>query len=187
MHTNFLRAGLMVLCTLSCLHSFSQGQLVELKDSTGLNSFSVLHGDTVLIRFDSAYVMNKATFKIYQGAYLRIRKGDPTVKKLLQDYENLIDLQDSMLQRKESYYQSLKANFDSLVQGSNTFLNKTGNNIEAIDQSLTRATAQITAIQGLLDSALEKLKKESRQRFAIAVKGFAVGVGVASLVFLLTK
>jgi ElaB/YqjD/DUF883 family membrane-anchored ribosome-binding protein len=187
MHKLFFQSWLTAFCFFLSIHSFSQGKLIEMKDSAGLNSFSVLNGDTVLIRFDSAYVMNKATFKIYERAYLRAKNGDPTTKKLLDDYKSLIDLQDSMLQRKEEYYQALKSNFDSLVHGSNVFLDRTSTNIVAINQSLTNATNEINNIKFLLDDSLKKLKVESRQKFIAAVKGFGVGVGVAALVFLITK
>jgi len=166
---------------------FAQGKTIEMSDSTGLHSYSVLNGDTVLIRYDSAYVLNKRTFKILQDNYKRVQKGDPSLKKLLDSYESLIALQDSMLKTKEAYYQQLKGSFDSLVTGSNTFLNKTDVNITAINQSLDTATGQLNHIKTLLDDSLEKLKQESKQRLKIAAKGFAAGVAVAALVFLITK
>jgi len=141
----------------------------------------------VVVEFDSDYVLNKRTFKLYQDNYKRVQKGDPSVKKLLADYEALIALQDSMLKAKEAYYQQLKTNFDTLVQASNTFLNKTDVNINVINQSLFNATNQLNSIKTLLDSSLEKLKDVSRQKFKAAVSGFAVGVGVATIIFLVTR
>ena len=166
---------------------FAQGRTLVMNDSTGFRSYSVLAGDTVLIRFDSAFVLNKATFKLYQETYNKAKKGDPNVKRLLENYESLVSLQDSMLQSKEVYYQQLKMSFDSLATGSKDFLDKTDVNISAINQSLANANRQLNSIQSLLDSSLEKLKQESRLRFKTAIKGFAVGIGVASLIFLLTK
>lgn len=178
---------LAVFCLLFSLNSYSQGKLTDVTDSAGLRAHPVLNSDTVVVKYDTAYIMNKGTFKMYFNAYSRLRKGDETTKKLINDYEYLINLQDSMLRMKESYYQQLKSNFDSVIHGSNVLVNKTNTNIALINQSLTNATGELTRIQGLLDDSLKKLRAESRQKFVAAVKGFAVGVGVASLVFLITK
>lgn len=166
---------------------FSQAQFVDMKDSTGLHSYSIVRGDTVSISYDSAFVLNKKTFKLYQDNYKRVQNGNPSLKALLVNYENLIALQDSMLKSKEAYYQGLKSNFDSLVSHSNNFVDKTASNINAIDQSLSNATNQINNIKTLLNDSLDKLKKENRQRLKLAAGGFTVGIGVAALVFLITK
>ena len=167
--------------------SFSQRQISEMSDSTGLRSYSVVKGDTVLIGYDSAYVLNKKTFKLFQDNYKRVQSGNPSLKSLLENYENLIALQDSMLKSKEAYYQGLKSNFDSLVSHSNNFVDKTAVNINAIDQSLSTATNQLNSIKSLLNDSLDKLRKENRQRMKLAVGGFTVGIGVAALVFVVTK
>src|SRR4051794_37231083 len=98
---------------------FSQGRTVEIKDSTALRSYSIFRGDTILLNYDSGYVLNKRTFKLYRDNYVRMQKGNPSLKLLVENYESVISLQDSMLKSKEMYYQELKANFDSLVIHSN--------------------------------------------------------------------
>lgn len=176
-----------LLCLTLALNSFSQGKLVKATDSAGLSAHPVPRGDTIVINYDTAYVMNKGTFKVYFNAYARLKKKDETTVKLINDYEYLINLQDSMLRMKEDYYQQLKSNFDSVVHGSNVFLDKTSTNIIAINQSLTNATNEINNIKALLDDSLKKLEEERRKKFAAAVKGFGVGVGVAALVFLIAN
>lgn len=165
---------------------FSQSQ-IEMKDSTGLHSYSTVRGDTVLIGYDSAYVLNKKTFKLFQENYKRVQNGNPSLKPLLDNYENVIALQDSMLKSKEGYYQQLKANFDSVITHSNTFIDKTSSNISSIDQSLSNATNQLNNIKSLLDDSLDKLKSVNRQRIKLAVGGFVVGIGVAAILFAVTK
>jgi hypothetical protein len=178
---------LVIACILFSAECFSQSQLVEMKDSTGLHSFSVVRGDTVYISYDSGYVLNKRTFKLFQDNYKRVQSGNPSLKALIQNYESVIALQDTMLKNKEAYYQGLKANFDSLVTHSNTFVDKTSSNINAIDQSLSNATNQLNTIKSLLDDSLERLRKENRQRLKLVAGGFTIGIGVAALVFLITK
>ena len=179
-----LLVSVATLCSSSC---FSQTQITEIKDSTGLRSYAVVRGDTLLIRYDSAYVLNKKTFRLYQENYRRVQNGNPSQKKLLEEYENLISLQDSMLKAKEEYYQGLKSNLDSLVTHSNRFVNKTDLNITAINQSLTNATGQLNNIKTLLDASLEKLKLENKQKLKWAFKGFGVGVGIAAITFLIAR
>jgi hypothetical protein len=165
----------------------SQNGVIAMKDSTALRSYSATRGDTLYIAYDSAYVLNKRTFKLYQDNYKRVQAGNPSLKKLLDEYENLIALQDTMLKEKERYYQGLKSNFDSLLVSSNRFADRTDVNITTINQSLSTATNQINNIKVLLDDSLKKLNQESRKKFKWALGGFTVGVGVASVAFLILK
>ena len=169
------------------VQGYSQRKPIEIDDSTGLHSYIVQKNDTVVIRLDNAYVLNKRTFRLLQDNYNRVKSGDPALKRLLADYENLIALQDSMLKDKEAYYQQLKTNFDTLVRASNTFITKTDVNIHSINKSLTNASDQLQNIKGLLDSSLEKLKDQNRLKFKAALGGFAIGVGVTGLIFLVAK
>jgi hypothetical protein len=156
-------------------------------DSTALRSYAVVRGDTLLIRYDSAFILNKKTFKLYQETYKRVQAGNPQVKKLVDEYEALLALQENMFKEKEAYYQGLKTNFDSLAVHSNDFVKRTDVNITTINQSLSNATGQLNSIKVLLDDSLDKLKLQSRQKLKWAVGGFTVGIGVASLIFLIAN
>ncbi|HEX8278797.1 MAG TPA: hypothetical protein VF540_08880 [Segetibacter sp.] len=184
-HSLHLTLTLMAIFVASvCL---SQSRWVNIKDSTGLRSYTTIRGDTILIGYDSAYVLNKKTFKLFQENYKRVQNGNPTLKLLFANYENVIALQDSMLKTKEGYYQQLKANFDSVITHSNTFIDKTSLNINSIDNSLSNATNQLNNIKLLLDDSLDKLKSVNRQRIKLAVGGFVVGIGVAAVIFAITR
>ena len=87
-----------------------------------------------------------------------------------------------MMKEKEAYYQGLKTNFDSLASTSNRFADRTDANITAINQSLSNASSQLVTIKGLLDDSLNKLKQEQKKRFTWALGGFAVGIGVGTLI-----
>lgn len=165
----------------------AQNGTTEITDSTGLRSYSVGKGDTVLIGYDSAYILNRRIFKLYQEAYKSVKTGNPSQKKLMDEYERLIALQDTMLKQKEEYYQGLKANFDSLASTSNRFADRTDANVTAINQSLANASSQLVNIKTLLDDSLNKLKQENKKKFKWAMGGFVVGVGVGSLIFLIAN
>ncbi|MDB5207589.1 MAG: hypothetical protein JWR72_2664 [Flavisolibacter sp.] len=189
MQTSKYLVYLLLVATVTLLSSvcFSQSQIMEMKDSIGLRSYGKGRGDTILIQLDSAFILNKKTFKLYQDTYKRVQAGNPQAKKMVEEYERLVALQDSMLKEKEVYYQGLKSSFDSLATGSNDFLKRTDVNITAINQSLSNATGQLNNIKVLLDDSLDKLKLVNKQKFKWAVGGFTVGIGVASLVFLIAK
>ena len=165
----------------------AQTQVIELKDSAGLKTYVAEKGDTILVGFDSAYILNKKIFKLYQDNYQRVKKGDPATKKLLDEYERLVNFQDSMLWEKEKYYQGLKLNFDSLASTSTRFADRTEVNVTAINQSLANATMQLNNIKALLDKSLEELKAVNKQKFKWALGGFAVGIGVGTLIFLIAN
>lgn len=181
----FLQGILLLAGTFLSIRSFSQGR--EMNDSLGLRAYLATRDDTLLIRYDSAYLLNKKTFRLYQDNYKRVQSGNLSNQKVIVAYDSLVNLQDRMLKAKEADYQFLKRNFDSLVTASNMFVNRTDVNVTAINQSLTKAEGNLNNIKSLLDDSLEKLKAENKQRFKIALKGFVVGVGVASLVFLIAK
>jgi hypothetical protein len=166
----------------------AQDPVTEIKDSTGLKTYSVGKGETVLIGYDSAYILNRRIFKLYQDAYKTVKAGgNPSQKKLMDEYERLIALQDTMLKQKEEYYQGLKTNFDSLVSTSNRFADRTDMNVTAINQSLTNASNQLVNIKALLDDSLDKLKQENKKKFKWALGGFAVGIGVGTAIFLIAN
>ena len=182
---NLLCLILLFAGTSFSLKGFSQ--MKEMNDSVSLHDYVVLRGDTLLISCDSAHLLNNKTFSLYRDNYNRVRNNSLSAQKIFVQYDSLVALQGRMLKNKEADYQFLKRNFDSLVMASNTFVNRTDVNVTAINQSLTRAEGNINNIKSDLKDAMDKVKAEGKQRFKIAVKGFVVGVGVASLVFLLAK
>jgi hypothetical protein len=182
-----LRPGIFLAVLFLLFTTDAQSQVNEIKDSTGLKTYSVGKGETVLIGYDSAYILNRRIFKLYQDAYKAVKANNPSQKKLMDEYERLIALQDTMLKQKEQYYQGLKTNFDSLVTTSNRFADRTDMNITAINQSLANASNQLVNIKGLLDDSLNKLKQENKKKFKWALGGFAVGIGVGTLIFLVAE
>ncbi|MBE7170234.1 MAG: hypothetical protein INR73_06575 [Williamsia sp.] len=181
----FITAAALAIFSSGCVHA--QNAISTQQDSTGLHAYSVLRGDTVVIGYDSAFLLNKKTFALYKNTYQRMQSKDPSSAKLIGEYESLINLQDSMLRAKEQYYQGLKSNFDQLSSTASSFADRTDVNVKAINTSLLNVGGEINNIKSLLDDALAKLKKQNGQKIKVAISGFAVGVGVASLIFLVNK
>ncbi len=157
-------------------------------DSTSLTAYTILRNDDPLvIKYDTAYILNKKTYKLYNDNFLKIRNSNLATKNLMIAYENLNALQDSMLRTKEAYYQGLKANFDSVTNSTNNFVNKTEVNIRSIDNSITNATGQLNNIKESIDKSLELLKKQNKQKIKLIAGGFTVGVVVTGLIFIIAK
>jgi acid phosphatase family membrane protein YuiD len=171
---------------LSC-RAFSQGSTKKMTDSSGLHSYVVMRGDTVVIQNDSSYLLNKIVFKLFHENYRRSQQGSPEMKKLFQNYEDIIGLQDSMLLTKERYYHTLKTSFDSLLIVSNQFVKRTDANVNSINQSLDSTTRNLNNINAKLDTSLKELKSVNGEKFKWAIRGFTVGIVIAAAVFLVAK
>src|SRR5690349_13204192 len=112
--SKYLLCFLILAGAFLCSSCFSQGKVSEIQDSVKFVSIGAGRGDTLLIGYDSAFILNTRTYNLYRDSYLKIKKGNPSVKALMDNYESTISLQDSMLKDKEQFYQLLKTNFDSL-------------------------------------------------------------------------
>jgi hypothetical protein len=164
-----------------------QDKRKSITDSTGFHAYTALKNDLLLIVYDTAYILNKRTYKLYKENYIRVLKKDPKIDKLLELYQETIEFQEKLLLDKEKYYQDLMANFDSLASTSNDFAYKTNSNINAINISLANATNQITDIQKSLDGALDKFKGQNKQKMKFGLGGFSIGIVVTTLIFLISN
>ena len=189
MHKTSYQAGILLTALLSILsfEVFSQGTTKKMTDSTGLHSYIVMRGDTVVIQNDSSYILNKMVFNLFHENYRRSQQGSPELKKLFENYDAVITLQDSMLQSKEKYYQILRTSFDSLLLTSNQFIKRTDANVDSINQSLDSTTHHLNNINAKLDTSLKELKSVDNKKFKWALGGFTVGIVAAAIVFLVAK
>jgi hypothetical protein len=182
-----LLSRLLGVCGLVFISICCDAQVTVMTDSTSLNSYTAVKGDTLLIGYDSAFLSNKIVYKLLQDNYKRVRRNGDTNKALMEDFEKLIALQDSMLKSKESYYQVLKLGFDSLAANSSQFALKTGKNINDINQSLNTVNGQLNRINNLLENSLVKISQQKKQLFRMSVGGFTVGIATAALFFFVAK
>ena len=173
-----------IFISVSCL---AQGTIKAQADSMGLHAYSAFRGDTLLIQMDTAYLLNKPTFRLYKSNYDKTFSKDVLTKHLIKHYDSLVNFQDSMLKAKEQYYQDLKQSFDSLATTSATFATKTEANAKDINASLIKVNENLNNVNRLLDDSLEKLKKQNQQKLKVALGGFSIGVVVTGLVFLIAK
>lgn len=179
----------LLLATFFCLaatQGFSQDRLKTFKDTSGTSVYSIYRGDTLLIQCDTAFILNKTTFNIYKKFYDKTRQGNTSFKGIMESYENMIHQQDTMLRLKETYYQQLKQQFDSLSGSSLAFMDKTTTSLQGISSSLDKATTSLVATQKLLEDSRKMLEEERRKRNSRALKfgigGAVIGALVAALI-----
>jgi hypothetical protein len=169
----------------------AQNKRIEINDGTSLQFIKSYKGDTVLNHLDTIIILNKATFKIYKAAYDKVKTNNSSIKELLANYENLIQLQDDMLNTKEKYYQDLKTKFDSLAGNATIFIDKSSANILQISSSLGKASDNLVETQKLLLDSQKLLEEERKNNWKrtlkVGVGGFTIGLTVGVLFFLFTK
>jgi len=161
----------------------------EMRDSTGLHAYTLVRGDEGVILYDSAFLLNKKMYYLLRDTYNRVRNGNTNaaINKLFDQYDSIINFQDSMIKRRDEYYRELKTSFDDLASQTNKFVDRTEAHVSSIDTSITIATNQVNSIKTILTSSIDKLKIQQKQKFKLILGGFTVGVGVTSLLFLITK
>jgi len=145
------------------------------------------HGDTLSVRCDTVYLLNRFTFNYYQKLLKTYRSQDQRIKALTSVYDDMSMLYEKRVADQDKEYQQLLANFNQLVSGSNTFIQQSNQNLASIKTSLQHAEANIQTTQTSLATVESNLKQEikisRKQKFKNIVGGFAAGAIVAALVF----
>ena len=102
-------------------------------------------GDVVSVRCDTVYVLNKLTFKLYNGAYTDVRKKGASISGLTSAYGEIVDLQGNRIQELESSMALLRKEFGLISSQANTTL----------AESTTRLTLALTSLDGLNKDLIE--------------------------------
>ncbi|MCF6406885.1 hypothetical protein L3C95_28560 [Chitinophaga filiformis] len=177
---------LAIFFCIAATQGHAQDRLKTFKDSSGTSIYSIYRGDTLLIRCDTAFILNKTTFGIYKKFYDKTRQGNSSFVGIMDSYENMIRQQDTMLRQKEFYYQQLKQQFDSLSGSSLAFMDKTSTSLQGISSSLDKATTSLVETQKLLEDSRKMLEEERKKRNSRALKfgigGAVIGALVAALI-----
>jgi flagellar biosynthesis chaperone FliJ len=184
--STFPRLLPVILFCLAATQGYSQDRLKTFKDSSGISLYSIYQGDTLLIHCDTAFILNRPTFRLYKNFYDKTRQGNTSFKGIMDSYESMIHQQDTMLKQKELYYQQLKQQFDSLSGSSLAFMDKTSTSLQGISASLDKATTSLVETQKLLEDSRKMLEEERRKRNSRALKfgigGAVIGALVAALI-----
>lgn len=172
----FLTVYLMILVA----GQLSAQNYFNLNNCASINSYLITSGDTVVISCDSAYLLNKRTFSLYQLAYQRLKGNDVSTRQVFNTYESLVQLQERRISQQDLEYTKLKAQFDSLAFSSNRFIGSTGTKLDEIKTELSNANGNLKAAMDQLDEAQASLQKERQKKFKNAITwglgGFTIGL-----------
>lgn len=170
---------LLCLALLSFIGGKAQ-QVFDVNNCVTITSYLAGKGDTVVIKCDSVYLLNKKTYSIYQIAYEKVKGRDANVKQIFSTYESLLDLQSKRIEEQDLEYNRLKMQFDSLVATSGKFIDKTGNRLGELTDAMNKVNANLNSALGQIKESETVMKsqgkKDIRNSIVWGVGGFTLGL-----------
>ncbi|HTE31979.1 MAG TPA: hypothetical protein VK666_16475 [Chryseolinea sp.] len=178
----FIRKSLL-FTSLFFLFTNASSQINIFKDSTSIASFRYFRGNIIQIGTDSVVILNNKTHVTYQGA-LEDRKN---YKNAVNSFQLMIESFKTDSAASAERYAVLKLLYDSISTEAKSFNSKTEVNLTSLDKSLTDASAKAAHINQLIDEAMTDTDRIRHRRWGWMIGGFSVGIGAASLVYLITR
>jgi len=169
-----IKAALLLLISTHCMAQ----KTIEFNDSSNEKINRFFNGQLLLIKVDTAIVLNKLTYSKFQSY-------PKQVKSLTDQYMSIIQTKDSLNTVKEGYYQQLKTKYDSLYTASKSMANQSSNKLNNIDTSLGKSTTDLTTAQEELKKAQDLLAKEQKDRNSKALKFGLGGVVIGAVIALI--
>lgn len=149
-------AGLLTLAT----PLLSQPVIQTFDDCSTIQTVLLLSGDTFLVKCDTVYLLNKLTFRQYDGAYRDIRKRGSSVSNLMNAYDEIIGLQQNRLLEQAKSYDELRSNFLSLAGDTQTKIAESSTRLTSAVASLENLNKDLVETKRLLGEAKEIINTE---------------------------
>ena len=130
-------------------------------DCASIQTVLLVSGDTFLVKCDSVYLLNKLTFRQYDGAYRDIRKRGSSVSNLMNAYDEMIGLQQNRLQEQAKSYDELRTNFSSLAGDTQTKIAESSTRLTSAVASLDNLNTDLVETKRLLGEAKEIVNTET--------------------------
>lgn len=171
-------AGLLILIPAAAL--LSQPVTKTFDDCASLQTVLLLSGDTFLVKCDTVYLLNKLTFRQYDGAYRDIRKKGTSIANLMNAYDEILGLQENRLREQAKSYDELRVNFLSLATDTQTKITDSSIRLTAALTSLDNLNKDLVETKMLLGEAKEIIHTEKNwlnlEKLLWGAGGVAVGV-----------
>jgi len=149
-------------------------------DCTSIQTILLLSGDSFLVKCDTVYLLNKLTFRQYDGAYRDIRKRGSSVSNLMSAYDEIIGLQQNRLQEQAKSYNELRSNFSSLAGDTQTKIAESSTRLTSAVASLDNLSNDLVETKRLLGEAKEIVNTEKNwlnvEKLLWGAGGLVVGV-----------
>jgi hypothetical protein len=140
-----------------------------------------------LVRCDTVYLLNPATFKLYSKTYNSFRTSNADQKKLVSTFNELQQLYEARIARQDTEYVQLRAQFDSLAKNSQTYIQKSSINLNQLTVSLSQIDENVKgAKQDVAESKAlirQEMKKSFGTRLHWGLGGFGIGLTATALLF----
>lgn len=170
---------------LSSILSFSQN-VTEFNDCKSMDAYAVVYGDTIVIKCDTTFLLNKNVFYHFKNVYDKKILGSREFTSIINSYKAAISNKDSALEIKESYYKTLLNQFNSMSDSSKKVINTVNIRLNAISSDLDASKSKLTETQQLLDESKKIIADERRKAKGRILKfglgGAIVGALVAVLI-----
>jgi hypothetical protein len=177
-----INAQIAVTVALFLLVSPCWGQNVTqtFDDCASIQTVLLVSGDTFLVKCDSVYLLNKLTFRQYDGAYRDIRKRGSSVSNLMNAYDEIIGLQQNRLEEQAKSYNELRSNFSSLAGDTQTKIAESSTRLNSAVASLENLNNDLVETKRLLGEAKEIINTEKSwlnlEKLMWGTGGLVVGV-----------
>jgi hypothetical protein len=147
--------------------------------------------DVIKVSCDTVFLINPATYKLYDLVFKNHKAMNSDVKRLTSLYDYTKTLYENRILEQNVEYTKLKAEFDALttrsqtlVQSTTTQLSDVSGSLTRIDQSILKANQGIEEAKGLIRT---EMKNAFKQRLKWGAGGFVVGITAAALIVAATK
>ena len=174
-------AGLLILAT----PLLSQPVIQTFDDCSSVQTVLLLSGDTFLVKCDTVYLLNKLTFRQYDGAYRDIHKRGSSISNLMNAYDEIIGLQQNRLQEQAKSYDELRSNFSSLAGDTQTKIAESSTRLNSAVASLDNLNHDLIETKRLLGEAKEIVNTEKNwlnvEKLLWGAGGLVVGVVLGSV------
>lgn len=158
------------------------------RDFCSPGSFNVrryLKNDTLIVRCDTVYLLNPATFQLYSKTYKSFRANNSDQRKLVATFDELQKLYESRIARQDTEYIQLRAKFDSLALASQLYIGKTGSSLHQLNISLNQINENVKGAKQDVTESKELIRQEIRKSLGNKLRwglgGFGIGLTGAIL------
>lgn len=158
----------------------------EFDDCDRLQSVMFTDNDMILVRCDTVFVLNKLTFKRFDGAYRDLRRKGTGASALIKAYDEIVTLQTGRIEQQARQYDELHARFASLSNEAETRHEDSSVRLSAALASMQRVTTDLTQTKSLLGEAKDIIEAEQRgfhlEKLLWGIGGIAAGMVVGILI-----
>jgi len=171
--------SLMTILTMSKL-------MAQSFDCLGLSASRYYLNDTIHVRCDTVYLLNKVTYSFYKDHLKKINTADPKLKELVGAQNELIKLYEKRISDLNMEYDQVRKTLGEDLKVSTKFIETSNNDLTGIKSSLSKLQSDILTAKDGVNAANGILKEEVHKARASNWKwgagGLVFGVVVGLLI-----